>query len=152
MATQGRAAGSNLTSVIAKVKKDLGDIQKVFLLNLVEDIVEDSPVYSGTYVRGHNIESGNTSAGGQFTGPFVSSPKSENPDAEKDIARAKLRQQIQNLPENIGVISINNRVPHASKVEYTGWPGKGPYSVYSKALNNSKIYISEAVQQVKARQ
>lgn len=151
MATQGRAAGVNLTQKLQQIQQDLGDIQKLFLLNLAEDIVEASPVDSGMYVNGHNIETGVGSAGGQFTGPYVNNPTSPNPRAEKDKAMGKLRGQIETLPEDLGIVSINNRVPHAYKVEYGGWSTKGPYAVYSTALNRASIHLREAVNIVKAR-
>ena len=146
---QGRAAGVNLTKMLDKVQKDLGDIQKLFLLELVEDIVISSPVYSGAYVNGHNIEVGNRSVGGQFTGPIVSTTPSPDPASEKTVALGKLRSQVEALPEDLGVVSINNRVPHAYKVEYGGWGSKGPHQVYSGALNRANVHLQSAINQVR---
>ena len=151
MALQGRAAGSNLTKTLAKVQKELGDIQKLFLVALVEDIVDSSPVDSGTYVNGHTVETGVGSSGGQFTGPYVKNETSPNPEAEKNQALAKLVGQIQTLPEDLNQVSINNRVPHAYNVEYGGWSTRGPYQVYSGALNRANIHLQDAINTVKGR-
>lgn len=152
MASQGRAAGLNITQLMQKVERDLGDVQKLFLLGLAEDIVESSPVDSGAYVKGHNIEVGVGSSGGRFTGPLQSGTTSPNPQGERAQAMSKLRGQIEALPESFGTISINNSVPHAYKVEYSGWGTRGPYAVYSAALNRAKIHLQDAINAVKARQ
>jgi hypothetical protein len=149
---QGRSAGLNITQVMQKVQRDLGDIQKLFLVGIVEDIVESSPVDSGAYVNGHNVQTGVGSAGGQFAGNYARNPTSANPQAEKQQALSKLRGQIEALPEEVGKISINNNVPHAYKVEYGGWASRGPYAVYSGALNRANIHLQEAIKTVKARQ
>jgi len=150
---QGRASGLSLTQSLKKVQRDLGDIQKLYLVALTEDIVQTSPVWSGQYVNGHNIEVGVGSARGQFTGNLVNNPKTTNPEAEKQKALAKLRGQIQNLPETLDKVSINNRVPHAAIVEYKGWPnGREPAAVYEGAMNRAKLHLQEAIQTVKARQ
>lgn len=146
---QGRAAGLNISQIIQRVEKDLGDIQKLFLVALAEDIVDTSPVDSGNYVKGHSIQTGVGSAGGQFTGNLANAPKSTNPQGEKDQAMAKLRGQIQALPENLSMVSINNNVPHAYKVEYGGWATKGPYQVYENAYNRANIHLQEAINKVK---
>jgi hypothetical protein len=152
MAPQGRAAGLNITQIMQRVERDLGEVQKLFLLGLAEDIVNTSPVDSGAYVNGHSIDTGVGSAGGQFTGPLSSAPTSANPQGEKDQAMAKLRGQIQALPENLSTISINNRVPHAYKVEYGGWATKGPYAVYRNAISRANIHLQDAVNKVKGGQ
>ncbi len=152
MAPQGRAAGINLTKTLQKIERNLGDIQKLFLLNLAQDIVDASPVDTGAYVKGHNIQTGVGSAGGQFTGPLTSGPKSTNPQGEKDQAMSKLRSQVEALPENLEIVSINNTVPHAYKVEYGGWATKGPYAVYSTTLNNAKIHLQDAINKVRGTQ
>lgn len=149
---QGRSAGLNITQLMQKVESDLGDIQKLFLSNLVEDIVQSSPVDSGSYVNGHNVEAGVGSAGGQFSGNLKKNPTSPNPEGERQQALGKLNGQIKSLPDQIGTISINNRVPHAYKVEYGGWQSRGPYGVYSGVLSRANIHLEDAVNTVKARQ
>lgn len=149
---QGRSAGLNITQIMQKVERDLGDTQRLFLLGLVEDIVQSSPVDSGSYVNGHNVEVGVGSAGGQFSGNLKKNPTSSNPEGERQQALGKLNGQIQNLPEQLGTISINNRVPHAYIVEYGGWGSKGPYGVYSGALSRANIHLQDALNIVKARQ
>lgn len=149
---QGRSSGLNITQLMQKVERDLGDVQKLFLLGLVEDIVEASPIDSGVYVNSHNVNAGATSAGGQFAGNLERNPTSANPEGEKQQALGKLRGQIQALPEQLGTISINNNAPHAYKVEYGGWATRGPYAVYSSALSRANIHLQNAVNSVKARQ
>lgn len=150
--TQGRASGLSLTQILQKVERDLAGVQKEFLTDLVADIVKESPVWSGQYVNGHNIEVGAGSARGQFTGNLVNNPKTLNPQAEKQKALSKLNGQIEALPDMVEKVSINNRVPHAYIVEYKGWPNKSPAMVYEGALNRAGIYLEKAVQTVKARQ
>jgi hypothetical protein len=152
MASQGRAAGLNITQLMQKVERDLGDVQKLFLLGLAEDIVESSPVDSGAYVNAHSIDAGVGSSGGRFTGSFQSGTPSPNPEGERAQAMSKLRSQIEALPESFGTISINNNVPHAYKVEYGGWATRGPYAVYSTALNRASVHLQDAINAVKARQ
>lgn len=152
MAIQGRASGVNITQLLQKVERDLAGVQKEFLTNLIGDIVKESPVWSGQYVNGHNIEVGVGSARGQFTGNLVNNPKTTNPQAEKQKALSKLNGQIEALPDMAKKVSINNRVPHASLVEYKGWSTKGPAMVYEGAFNRAGIHLEKAVQTIKARQ
>ena len=147
--SQGRASGANLSDILRRVEQRLEGVQKLFLLGLAEDIVNTSPVDSGAYVNGHNIQAGVGSAAGQFTGNLTKGTTSPNPQGEKDQALSKLRGQIEGLPKDLSVVSINNRVPHAAKVEYGGWASRGPYAVYSSALNRANIHIKDAIAKVK---
>lgn len=149
MATQGRASGLNLTDILKRVEQRLEGVQKEFLKNLVEDIVSISPVDTGSYVNGHNVQADVGSAGGQFTSFFESGKSSLNPQAEKDQALGRLNNQIDSLPRNLNKVSINNRVPHAYKVEYGGWSKTGPYQVYNTAINRAEIHLNDAIAKVK---
>ena len=150
---QQRAIGSRLSDVISKIERDLEGVRDEFLTRMADEIVKESPVWTGRYVTSHSI--GTSSAAGQFTGNLESySQKTTVPEAYKAEARGNLRADIAKLPKDADTIYINNNSPHAAFVEYIGWPeqGKGPRAVYSQALNRSKILLQEAIQEVKARQ
>lgn len=150
---QSRAISTSLSQMVSKIDRDLTDVRDEFLTRMADDIVETSPVWTGRYVTSHSI--GTTSAAGQFTGNLEGfTEKTSVPDAYKAEARGNLRADIAKLPKEAEKVYLNNNSPHAVFVEYLGWPkfGKGPYGVYSQALNRANNHLQDAVNTVKARQ
>jgi hypothetical protein len=139
---QGRAAGRSFQEQIKSLEQDLDLLRDEVLRGLADEIIIRSPVDSGAYVRGHQAVAGR-SAGGQFTGNLVSNPTSANPEAEREIGRNNLYADIEALPKEATNVSFNNRVPHASKVEYSGWSNTGPYMVYKGAASRFPAILQE---------
>ena len=133
-------------------KRDSEDIAAKFLARAAEmrrrvgeaiadEIVDLSPVDTGTYVMAHVAGAGDTAD----TGERTSHGKQRNRNASqfKNLARGNLKRSV--LAEAIeasGEIWFRNRAAHAARVEFVGWPaplfgnpnssGPGPYHVYSK--------------------
>jgi hypothetical protein len=144
---QGRAAGRSFLSQLESLGQDLDLLRDEVLKGLAEEIVSRSPVDSGTYVRNHTVEEGR-SAGGQFTSAFQSNPASANPDADRQAGLGKMYGEIASLPDGATEVSFNNRVPHASKVEYSGWGATGPYMVYKGAASRFPAILEAAKNKV----
>ena len=139
---QGRASGISLFNQLQKLEQNLDLLRDDVLKGLADEIVVRSPVDSGAYVRSHTVEVGR-SAGGQFTGNLQSNPTSANPEAERELGRAKMYAEIDALPKEAVQVSFNNRVPHASKVEYSGWSTTEPYMVYKGAASRYPAILQE---------
>lgn len=133
-------------------KRDSEDIAAKFLARAAEmrrrvgeaiadEIIDNSPVDTGTYVMAHVAGAGDTAD----TGERTSHGKQRNRNASqfKNLARGNLKRSV--LAEAIeasGEIWFRNRAAHAARVEFVGWPaplfgnpnisGPGPYHVYAK--------------------
>lgn len=137
----------SLTSLIKKIETDLDTVRDEFLRNVAEDLVNSSPVDTGTYVRNHSITT-SSGAGG------TSSSHGKPPDDGSARADAldKLEGQIAGLPKEAATVYISNRSPHANIVEYGGWASKGPYAVYTSVRARAGIHLQNAVNKVRGTQ
>lgn len=145
---QGRAVGSQISSILAKVEKDLEEVRDQFLMNVAEDLVVSSPVWSGRYVTSHSI--GTTSRAGQFTENLEPmTQRTTVPSAYKSEGLANLMSDIASLPAEASNIYISNNAPHARIVEYGG--SRTPvYAVYEGVSNRANLHLQKAVNTVKA--
>lgn len=142
---QQRAISSKLSDTLSKIERQLEGVRDEFLTRMADEIVKESPVWSGRYVTSHSI--GTSSSAGQFTENLESRTyKTTVPDAYRAEARGNLRADIANLPKDAPIFYINNNAPHAVFVEYKH------KRVYGSARNNAKIHLREAIEAVKARQ
>lgn len=145
MAIQGRGQGVSLTQLIKGIERDLTAVRTEFLKNVAGEIVDESPVDTGTYVMGHNVST--KSAAGRFTGQSVYiGPRGADETAMKNAARSKMFAEIDALPDSQTAVNISNAVGHAQIVEYKH------KHVYSIARNNASQHLEKAIQTVKARQ
>jgi hypothetical protein len=133
--------------MLKKVEGDLDLIRDEFLFNIAEDLVQSSPVDTGTYVKNHSIT---TSSGSGGTSSSHGKPKDNG--SARDLALDKLEGQILALPADATTVYIANRSPHAAKVEYGGWARTGPYAVYTGVKSRAKVHLQNAINTVKARQ
>lgn len=137
----------SLASLIKKIETDLDAVRDEFLRNVAEDLVNSSPVDTGTYVRNHSITT-STGAGG------TSSSHGKPPDdgSARPDALAKLEGQIAGLPKEATTVYIANRSPHANKVEYGGWSRTSPYAVYTTVRARAGAHLQNAVNKVRGTQ
>lgn len=148
---QSRAIGSRISDVLAKVEKDLEEVQKEFLINIAEDLVapETSPIWSGQYITSHSIST--SSSAGRFTENVGGwSERTSVPEAYRSEARANLMSDIAALPPVAEIVYINNSAPHARIVEFGG--GRTPaHAVFSSVSNRAGIHLQNAVNTVRGR-
>jgi len=141
----------SFTSMLKKLEEDMNEVKHEFLRNVAVDLVNSSPVDTGTYVRNHSITVSSGSGGRQNS-------HGKPPDAgtAKGDALDKLFTQIDSLPEDTALAYIANRSPYANKVEYLGWVGESsqtsPYFVFTAVKNRAKIHLQDAINTVRARQ
>lgn len=136
----------SLTSLINKVEQELDAVRDEFLRNVAEDLVNSSPVDTGTYVRNHSITTSSGSGGKQN-----SHGKPPDSGTAKDDALNKLNAQIASLPKDTTTVYIANRSPYANKVEYSGWGKTSAYAVYTGVRNRANIHLQKAINTVKGR-
>ena len=147
---QGRAISTNLSAILASIEKDLDGVQKGFLKEVAEDLVQSSPVWSGRYVTSHSI--GTRSSAGQFTGSFDSwTEKTSVPEAYRAEARANLLGNIAALPPLLDSVYLSNNAPHANIVEH-GSSTVRAHKVYEGVLNRANIHLQNAINKVKGGQ
>lgn len=136
----------SLTALINKIEQELDAVRDEFLRNVAEDLVNSSPVDTGTYVRNHSITTSSGSGGRQ---------NSHGKPPDNGTARAdaldKLNGQIAGLPQDTTTVYIANRSPYANKVEYSGWGSKPAYAVYTGVRNRANIHLQDAINTVKGR-
>ncbi len=141
---QGKAAGLNFGLRIKELKGKLTEFKKEVLKEVVSDIADSSPVLSGRYVGAHNVEDAR-SAAKQFTGSYLENvPNSTDPTADRQAAKSRMIGQVESLPDDFTYASVNNRIPHAVNVEYSGWSGKPAYAVYATAYSRRAAHIAAA--------
>jgi hypothetical protein len=149
---QGRAIGTNIAAVLAKVEKDLEAVRDEFLKEVAEDLVSQttSPIWSGQYITSHSIST--SPSAGQFTSNIGGwSERTTNPSAYRAEARANLMGDIAALPPNADKIYIQNNAPHARIVEFGG--GRTPaYAVFSSVSNRAGLHLQTAINKVKGSQ
>ena len=147
-----RGIGVSFTDRLRKVESDLDEVRTLFLTKMATEVVESSPVDTGTYVMSHNVSE--TSAAGQFTGEIkYIGPPNQNKEAMQKAALNKVLGQIASLPKNQTRVSLSNNSAHANIVEFGGanWQRNG-YFVYEAARNLAPRFLKDAIQEVKARQ
>jgi len=141
---QGRAAGLNFGLRVKELKGQLVEFKKAVLKEVVADIADSSPVLSGRYVGAHNVEEAR-SAARQFAGPYLANvPNSPDPTADREAAKSRMIGQVNGLSDDFTYASVNNRIPHAVNVEYSGWGGKPAYAVYATAFSRRAAHIAAA--------
>jgi hypothetical protein len=149
---QGRAIGTNIAAVLAKIEKDLEDVRDEFLKEVAEDLVAQttSPIWSGQYITSHSISTSPSS--GQFTSNIGGwSDRTTNPSAYRAEARANLMSDIAALPPKADKIYIQNNAPHARIVEFGG--GRTPaYAVFSSVSNRAGLHLQTAINKVRGSQ
>lgn len=147
---QSRAIGSRISDVLAKVEKDLEEVQKQFLVNVAEDLVATSPIWSGQYITSHSIST--TSSAGRFTENLGGwTERTSVPEAYRSEARANLMADVAALPPVAERVYINNNAPHARIVEFGG--GRTPaHAVFSSVSNRAGIHLQNAINTVRGRQ
>lgn len=144
-----RGIGVSFTDKLRKVEQDLDLIRTEFLKDLATEIVENSPVDTGTYVMSHNV--GERSSAGQFTGNirYIGLP-GQNQQAMQEQALNKVIAQIAALPPNQTVVSISNNSAHANIVEVGGnsWR-RGGYYVYQTARSRAPALFDAVVNRIR---
>jgi hypothetical protein len=149
---QGRAIGTNIAAVLAKVEKDLEAVRDEFLKEVAEDLIrqDTSPIWSGQYITSHSIST--SPSAGQFTSNIGGwSERTTNPSAYRAEARANLMGDIAALPPKADKIYIQNNAPHARIVEFGG--GRTPaYAVFSSVSNRAGLHLQTAINKVKGSQ
>lgn len=147
-----RGIGVSFTNKLRKVEQDLDLIRTEFLKDLATEIIEDSPVDTGTYVMSHNV--GERSAAGQFTGNIrYIGPPGQNEQAMQEQALSKVFAQIDALPPNQTVVSISNNSAHANIVESGGanWRRRG-YFIYQNARSRAPALFDAVVNRIRGTQ
>jgi len=144
-----RGIGVSFTSRLRKIEEDLDLIRTEFLKELATEVIQASPVDTGTYVMSHNV--GARSAAGQFTGNIrYIGPPGQNRQALQDQALNKVVAQIDALPANQDVVSLSNNSAHANIVESGGYNWQRPgYAVYESARNRAPYILDTVVNRVK---
>lgn len=137
----------SFASLLKNVEQRLEDVRDEFLRNVAEDLVNSSPVDTGTYVKNHSITTSSGSGGSRS-----SHGREKDDGTARSVALDKLEGQIANLPPDATTIYIANRSPHANQVEYGGWARTPPYAVYTGVRARADIHLQKAVNTVKARQ
>jgi hypothetical protein len=144
---QSRAISTSLSAILAKVEARLEGVKEQFLTEVAEDLVAQSPVWSGQYITSHSIST--RSSGGQFTENLGGwTDKTSNPEAYRSEARANLLGNIASLPKDSNKVYINNNAPHARIVEYGGGRTSA-YGVFSSVANRAGIHLQTAISKVK---
>jgi len=115
------------------------------------EIVDNSPVDTGTYIMAHSVAGGRDEG---FVGDrsSIGKPRKRNPAQFKALARGNLLRSVAALPAGATDVHFRNRAEHAPKVEYLGWFNSGPatsgfkepYHVYSRARAKASQFIREA--------
>lgn len=152
MALNRGIKGASFTQALRKIEQDLETIRSEFLKGMAREVVDPSPVDTGTYVMAHNV--GETSSAGQFTGNIrYINPPGQSRAGMQSQALDKLYAQIDSLPANQTRVNLSNNSAHAGIVEDGGWRWiTSPYKIYAGARNNAPRILQEAIAKVRGGQ
>lgn len=122
---------------IEALKEQLEELPKEFMRTTVDEIIEYSPVDTGTYMDAHNI--------GTTRGATSSFGKPQNQDYQTyaESARERLYSQIAALGPEVTKHYISNNSLHAWKVEY-----ELGYAPYSSARRTAQTLLDKAIAKV----
>lgn len=144
-----RAVGNRLSDILKDVEMRLDGVREQFLLEMVKELTDLSPVDTGDYVMSHKI--GITPIAGQFTGNFRTIGEGgQDPAFFRETAYNGLSLSIEALPKDATKIYVGNTAPHAIAVEDGGanWRRHG-YKVYAIVKNRADVYLANALAKVK---
>lgn len=110
---------------------------------IADDIVQASPVDTGTYIMAHIAGTGASDAAP--TRSSVGKPRGRNPSQFKNLAAGNLKRSVSaSAVMSAEEVWFQNRSEHAVRVESLGWHdknGPGPYHVYAQARNRIPVHI-----------
>ena len=113
-------------------------LTKEVLRGMVDVIVENTPVDTGTYADGHRLTTGSAGAG-YGTSSSHGKPRNQPVSTYREAARSRLNGQIETLGASAREVSITNDAVHAAIVEYVHG-----YAPYTKARRETNNIIAEA--------
>lgn len=124
---------------------------------IADDIVDRSPVDTGTYIMAHKAGARGSSADAERS----SDGKARGRSAAqfKELARANLKRSVSSAAmQSANEIWFQNSSLHANRVETLGWPaplfgnpnssGPGPYHVYRTARGRVPEHIRVAAREL----
>jgi hypothetical protein len=154
MVTQLKAISKITTGQMEQIFREKAAMLKSRVAErAVNDIIDFSPVDSGTYIMAHIAGAGESSEE-----PGRSSKgKARGRDSAqfKNLARGNLKRSVSSAAvANATEIWFRNRSLHAERVESLGWPaplfgnpnssGPGPYRVYAQTRRRMPEHIRAA--------
>lgn len=129
---------------------DVEELKRGVLNQMAIEIVNNSPVDSGTYVRNHQM--GLRSGSFQTTGrrandaPRISRGDAVNAQSEKATGLAQLRDDIKQADMTAESFVFRNPMIYADKVE-----NEYGYAVYARSVREASRIIQEVAQRIKSR-
>lgn len=147
--------GASFKDIAEQYKIDVEELKRGTLNQMAIEIVENSPVDSGTYVRNHQmgLRSGSFQATGRRDNdaPRISRGDAVNAQSEKATGLSQLRDDIKQADMSAESFVFRNPMIYANKVE-SGWPSGAPgYAVYSRSVREASRIIQEVAQRIKSR-
>lgn len=122
-------------------------LTKEVLRGMVDVIVENTPVDTGTYADSHHITQEGRQ-GGYGTASSHGKPRNQSETAYRESARSRLYGQIEGVTANTRETSITNDSVHASIVEYVEQGGVNKprklWAPYTKARAETNNIIAQA--------
>jgi hypothetical protein len=117
---------------------------------IADDIVNFSPVDTGTYIMAHVAGTGESSE--EPSRSSANKPRGRNPSQFKNLALGNLKRSVSSQAVmTADEIWFRNRAEHAVHVETLGWTGKGgpgPYHVYARARNRASVHIGDVAREM----
>lgn len=144
MVTQVQAINRrDSADIAAKFRQDAAQLRERVLLRMADEIVNNSPVLTGTYVMAHRA--GTSPDGGEGTRSSHGKPFPVSETQFKNLARGNLYRSVSSAAvANATEVYFGNSAVHAARVEHTGWGGKPAYAVYARVRNAAPAFIRQA--------
>lgn len=137
----------NDSELLNAVFGSVDEFRRVFYKKIIDEIIKNSPVDTGTYMESHEIQEGRTSAVG--TNSSRGKPRSQPKELYANSARSKLFAQIDSLTQNHRSVHIGNYSVHAPLVEYGGVKMPIIYAPYTRARDATPRFIREAIEELR---
>jgi hypothetical protein len=137
----------NDTELLNAVFGSVDEFRRIFYKKLIDEIVNNSPVDTGTYMESHEIQEGRTDSVG--TNSSRGKPRFQQREPYANSARSKLYAQIDALTQDHRSVHIGNYSVHAPLVEYGGAKMPIIYAPYTRARASTPRFIREAIEELR---
>lgn len=131
------------TDLMNAVVGSIDEFRKTFYKLMINEIIGNSPVDTGTYMESHQIQDGRTGAVG--TNSSANKPKNQPRGSFEQSARERLFADIDGLVSDHRAVYIGNYSVHAPLVEYGGAKMPVIHAPYTRARAATPRFIAEAI-------
>jgi hypothetical protein len=136
------------TDIAERFRERAAEVRSRAAEKIAEDIVNASPVDTGTYIMAHSAQTGDVGGAGRSSKGKM---RGQDPQQFRNLALGNLKRSVsKDAILSSSEVFFRNLAEHANHVEYVGWPqhGKQAYYVYTQARSRAPQHIADAAREL----